>query len=100
MSVICSLKGVGSQLKLSVVALYLYRPFSVPTHMKSNGSTYSGVISEYLESITVETVKPVFCAKPQKSFLILYAANHCVVRKTILYLVMTEIIGLPGHIKG
>ena len=66
----------------------------------ADASAFIRVISEYFKSITVEPVKTILGAKPQEPFLVLYAADHCIVGKAVLDLVMTEIIRLPGHIKG
>ena len=51
-------------------------------------------IPENFKGISVKPVKSIFGAKPEKSFFILQATDGGVVGKSVLYLVMPEVIGL------
>ena len=92
MSVTCSLNGVGSQLKLSVVALYLYKALfgSYPHDIRgvniermneiaADAAVFIRIISEYFERIAIEPVEAVLGAEPQKSFLILHTADNGII---------------------
>lgn len=49
-----------------------------------------GDVAKDFECVAVKPVQPVFCAKPEKAFIILYAAKDGIVGEPVLHLVMTK----------
>jgi hypothetical protein len=62
----------------------------------ANASGIIGRVSENFKGITIKPVQSVLGSKPKKSFRILYAANGGIVGKSVLDLVMPEVIRLAG----
>ena len=58
------------------------------------------VIAEDFEGVAVEPVQSVLGAKPKETLIVLHTAKHGVIGKSLLYLVVPEIVGLTGRDRG